>query len=154
MSRDACSGRHRGKLETACRLDLAARPPLVVTTPALFFDDGIYDDPFASNARTISAGLKHNFANGHLLEASASWMAKDYNGLLALDFLGEPFGGEPLRNDKVQRASAGWTIPLFGQTSPVGADLNIDYYYTRHRSNDVFYNYTSHALGVNATISY
>ncbi len=31
-------------------------PPVVVTTPALFFDDGIYDDPFASDSRMLSAG--------------------------------------------------------------------------------------------------
>ncbi len=35
------------------RTSFGALPTAVVTTPALFFDDGVYDDPFASNARAV-----------------------------------------------------------------------------------------------------
>jgi len=130
-------------------------PPAVITTPALFFDDGVYDDPFASNAKTVSAGLKHEFAGGMVIEGTVSRMRKDYNGALALDFIGDPLAGEPLRSDRVWRANAGWTIPLFPEkTGPIGVDLTIDYFYGRHRSNDAFYNYQSHGLALGATFAY
>jgi hypothetical protein len=37
-------------------------PPAIVTTPAGFFDDGVYDDPFASDLDALSGGVKHLFA--------------------------------------------------------------------------------------------
>jgi hypothetical protein len=129
--------------------------PLVVTTPALFFDDGVYDDPFASDARGLTAALKHVFAGGMTLEGSASRMRKDYNSVLALGSDGAASPGLALRSDNVWRAGAGWTIPVFpSRTGPIGVDLEIGYFYTQHRSNDAFYNYRSHALGLGVTVSY
>jgi len=130
-------------------------PPVVITTPALFFDDGIYDDPFASNARTVSAGAKHFFTGGMVLESSVSRMRKDYRGSLALGLTGDALAGDLLRDDEVWRANAGWTLPVFGaKTGAFAVDLNLDYYFTRHRSNDAFYNYTSHGLALGLTVGY
>ena len=82
-------------------------------------------------------------------------MKKDYRGSLALALTGDALTGEPLREDKVWRANAGWTIPMFGaSTGPLAVDLNVDYYFTRHRSNDVFYNYSSHGVTLGVTVGY
>jgi hypothetical protein len=40
------------------------------------------------------------------------------------------------------------------RTGPVGFDVFIDYRYTRHQSNDAFYNYTSHAFGFGVSMAY
>lgn len=129
--------------------------PIVVSTPPAYFEDGVYDDPFASDARVLTATLKHLTAGGMALEGYVSRMQKAYNGLTALAADGGALAGLPSRADRVWRAGAGWTLPLFAsKTGPVGLDLNIDYFFTRHRSNDVFYNYTSHAAGLGVTVSY
>ena len=48
------------------------------------------------------------------------------------------------RADQVWRANAEWTIPVLpSKTGSLSLELNIDYFFTRHRSNDAFYNYTS-----------
>jgi hypothetical protein len=137
------------------RLTFGRVAPLVVTTPALYFDDGVYDDPFASNARVVSASLKHLFAGGMVLEGRASRMAKPYNSLLALGPDGVATAELDLRQDQVWRTSVEWTVPVFpSRTGPVGIDLDVGYFFTRHRSNDAFYNYTSHNVGVGVTVSY
>jgi len=139
----------------AQRITFGRVAPLVVTTPALYFDDGVYDDPFASDARVPSVTLKHLFAGGMAVEAFASRMLKDYNALLALDRNGAGLPSLALRKDRIWRAGAGWTMPLLpSKTGPLGIDLNVDYLFTRHQSNDAFYNYTSHAIGIGATVSY
>ena len=60
-----CSGRPFGALPTA-----------VVTTPALFFDDGVYDDPFASDADDAAGVDQAAAANGMAIEAAASGPAR------------------------------------------------------------------------------
>jgi len=142
-------------LEISGRNAAGALPTAIVTTPALFFDDGIYDDPFASRARTVRAGLKHLFTAGPEFEASAAWTTKDYRGTAALDESGVASADGRLRADRIVRAGAAWTLPLFPEwTGPVGLNLVADYSFTRHRSNDAFYNYSSHALGLGVTLSY
>ena len=56
----------------------AAVPPVVVTTPALFFEDGVYDDPYASDASAVRAVLKHVFAGGATAEIEGHWLDKAY----------------------------------------------------------------------------
>jgi hypothetical protein len=137
------------------RMTFGRVAPLVVTTPALYFDDGVYDDPFASDARAMSASVKHHFAGGMVLEGRAARMAKSYNSVLALGPDGAAVASLDLREDQVWRAAAEWTIPILSsRTGPAALDLNIGYFFTRHRSNDAFYNYTSHNVGVGVTISY
>jgi hypothetical protein len=38
-------------------------PPAVITTPVELFEDGLYDDPFASDATDARLTFKHIFAN-------------------------------------------------------------------------------------------
>jgi hypothetical protein len=102
-------------------------PPAVVTTPALFFDDGVYDDPFASDATTLRATVKRVFTHGSTLEGSIGWTGKDYNSTPALDSEGLPYAGYPLRADRLWRANAGWALPLLrGRAGPWEAELSLD----------------------------
>jgi hypothetical protein len=46
-------------------------------------------------------------------------------------------------------------MPLLGErTGPVGLEVVVDYRYTRHHSNDAFYNYTSHTVGFAVSVAY
>ena len=128
-------------------------PQVLVTTPALFFDDGVYDDPFASNAGTWLASLKHVTAGGTEFEATAYRSSKNYRAALALDATGVETSA--LRSDRIERLGAGLTQPLFAsRTGRIGLSLDIDYGFTRSRSNDAFYRYSSHVIGAGITVSY
>lgn len=137
------------------RRTFGSAPPVLVTTPAGFFEDGIYDDPFASNALFLQAGVKHTFANEAELAATAWWADKDYTGSVALGPDGQDLAGSPLRADRVTLAQVAWTQPLFAsRTGAVTLDAELGYRFLKHRSNDSFYNYTSHAVAVGLSIGY
>ncbi len=137
------------------RESFGALPTAVVTTPALFFDDGVYDDPYASNANDVRATLKHLLQNGMKLELGGAWTRKDYRGTVALDLDGAPVAGDPLRADRIWRAAASWTVPLLRErTGAWDLGIALDYLFTRHRSNDAYYNYNSHGVGLGFTVSY
>jgi hypothetical protein len=137
------------------RTSFGALPTVVVTTPALFFDDGVYDDPYASNANDVRGTLKHLLQNGMKLELGGAWTRKDYRGTAALDLDGVPVAGDPLRADRIWRAAASWTVPLLRErTGAWDLGVTVDYLFTRHRSNDAYYNYTSHGVGLGFTASY
>jgi hypothetical protein len=127
----------------------------MVVTPALFFDDGVYDDPYASEQRTASSTLTQVFARGDSIEAWGSWSRKAYTATPAYGLDGEPLDGEPLRRDRLWRAGAAWTHALLpDRTGPVAVDVVLRYGYTRHASNDLYYNYRSHVVGVSVTVGY
>jgi hypothetical protein len=142
-------------LQYTHRSSFGGLPTAIVTTPALFFDDGIYDDPYASEANTVRATLKHVRPNGLELELQGAWMGKDYRGARALDLEGNPLATDELRGDRIWRTGASLSVPLLsGRTGPLGLSLDGDYWFTRHRSNDVFYNYRSHRVGAGVSVSY
>jgi hypothetical protein len=137
------------------RTSFGALPTAVVTTPALFFDDGVYDDPFASNARAVSGSAKQLFRNGMTLEAFAAYTQKDYRGTAARGLDGLPLASGELRADRIWRAGAAWTLGVLRErTGPVGVHVVLDYQFTRQASNDAYYNYTSHGLGLGLSVSY
>jgi hypothetical protein len=124
-------------------------PPAVVTTPAGFFDDGVYDDPFASDLLGLQLRLKHAFAGGAVVEATGHRFRQSYVATPALGPDGAPLAGEPLREDRVWRAAGRVSLPLFpSRTGLLGVTLEVAYAYTRSRSNDVFYDYADHAAGL------
>lgn len=130
-------------------------PSVMVTTPALFFEDGIYDDPFASGAHAVRGTAKHVRPGGLEVEVIGLWIAKEYRGARALDLDGMERAPNTLREDRVWRSSASLSIPLLPKkTGPLGLTLDAEYWFTRHRSNDLFYNYRSHSVGVGFTVDY
>ena len=130
-------------------------PPAVVETPALFFDDGVYDDRFASGRTAVDVTLKRVFARGDDVRVWTSWSRKAYTATLALDLSGAPLAGEPLRRDRLFRAGADWTLPVApDRTGAVALDLVLQYAYTRHESNDLFYRYRSHVAGIGVLVGF
>lgn len=137
------------------RRTFGTMPPGVVETPPMFFEDGVYDDPYASDLDALSTSLKYVFARGDVVEGWGAWMYKDYRATLALGPDGSPLPGEPLRSDRLARAGAGWTVPIRpGRTGPADIDLIVGYVYTRARSNDAFYTYASHMLGLSVAVGF
>ncbi|MEI6667730.1 MAG: hypothetical protein WCP29_06205 [Acidobacteriota bacterium] len=129
--------------------------PGLITTPAGFFDDGVYDDPFASDAITAQAGVTHQFANGTQLQGSASWADRRYTSTAAVDATWIELPGSPLRRDQLWRASATWSQPvLASRTGAAALTLDLGYRLVRSRSNDAFYSYTSHGVGVGLSLAY
>ena len=142
-------------LQYSRRDSFGALPTAVVTTPALFFEDGVYDDPYASDAGALRVSLKRLLGNGMTIDGMGVWVRKDYRGTAALDAEGLALAAGDLRADRIWQAGASWTMPAFRErTGPVGFDVFIDYRYTRHRSNDAFYNYSSHAFGIGVSMAY
>jgi len=130
-------------------------PSVMVVTPALFFDDGVYDDPFASEQRTASGSIKQVFTRGDTLKGWGAWSRKAYTATPAYGLDGDPLAGDPLREDRIWRTGLSWTHPFLpDQTGPVAVDLLVNYTYTRHESNDLFYNYRSHVVGLGAAIGF
>ena len=142
-------------LEYTRRSVFGAVPPVVVTTPPVLFEDGVYDDPYASDASAVRAVLKHVFAGGATAEVGGHWLDKAYVSTVALDASGEPVPDGALRADTVWRAAASASMPVLGsRTGSVSLALELRWEYTRHRSNDAFYRYDAHALGVGISAAY
>ena len=127
-------------------------PPAIVVPPAGFFDDGGYDDPYASDLRAISGGVKHVFAAGADLRATGSWQTKDFTSVGALDSGGAPLPGNALREDRITRAGVGFTLPL-ASPEAFALGITLEYDFTRSRSNDALYDYRDHAVGLALTLS-
>jgi len=128
-------------------------PPAVVTTPAGFFDDGVYDDPYASDARQAGVSLKSFAWREVELGAFASWQDKRYGATPAVGVDGNVIEGV-LRHDRVARAGARMTWPVASVSGPFDVDVLCGYDFTRDRSTTAAYNYTSHAVTVGLQLAY
>jgi hypothetical protein len=129
-------------------------PPAVVTTPARFFDDGVYDDPYASDSTLARVSLKSIVWRDLELAAGASWQDKPYGATPAFDADGTPIDGV-LRHDRVVRASARATFPVApSRTGMFDLDFVCGYEFTRDRSTTAAYDYTSHTVGVGFQVGY
>jgi len=127
-------------------------PPGVVATPAGFFDDGVYDDPFASDLGAFSVGAKHVFAGGAELQASGLWQKKDFTAVVALDATGLPVEGGALREDRITRGGLSLALPM-PAPGAFSLGLALEYAFTRSLSNDAYYDYRSHAVGLALKVS-
>ena len=127
-------------------------PPGLLATPAGFFDDGVYDDPFASDMGALSLGAKHVFAGGAELQAQGSWQKKDFDAVVALDATGLALEGGALREDRITRGGLSLALPM---PAPGAFSLGValEYNFTRSRSNDAYYDYQNHAVGLTLTVS-
>jgi hypothetical protein len=143
------------RVEVTARRTFGSVPPMLVTTPAGFFEDGVYDDPFASDGLFIEGGITHAFASGAELGVTAWSAHKDYASAVALDTAGVALPGSPLRWDRVQLLSVMYRQPLLpARTGALNVAAEIGYRSLRHRSIDAYYNYNSHALSLGLSIGY
>jgi hypothetical protein len=141
--------------QVAFRTTFGAVPPGLVTTPAGFFDDGVYDDPFASDAVSGQAGLTQAFASGAELEALVNFADRRYTSTPALDATGSDLPGSPLRHDRVWRGGIVWSQPILGsRTGRAALSVDLAYRFIASSSNDAFYDYTSHGFGLGFSIHY
>ncbi len=130
-------------------------PPALVSTPALFFDDGVYDDPFASDALAFRGALKQSFASGAWIEATGSWSRRDYRGQPALDASGLPLPDGSMRTDRVSQGGLLAAVPVFAARAGAWTlELQPSWRFTSSSSNDAYYDYTSHALALGVSLSY
>jgi hypothetical protein len=141
--------------QVAFRQTFGAVPPALVTTPAGFFDDGVYDDPFASDAISGQGGVTRAFASGAEIEATVNYADRRYTSTPALDATGSELPGSPLRHDRVWRGAAVWSQPVFGsRTGRAELSVDVGYRVLASQSNDAFYDYTSHGFALGFSIRY
>lgn len=142
-------------LQYSQRLSSGDVPPALVSTPALFFDDGVYDDPFASDALVFRGALKQSFADGAWIEASGGWTRRDYRAQPALDATGLARTDGSMRTDRVSQAGLAAAVPVFGTRAGTWTvELQPSWRFTRSRSNDAYYDYSSHAVALGVSFSY
>lgn len=142
-------------------VDVSARdafggvPVALLTTPAGFFDDGVYDDPYASDAALVRLTLKRVWPSLAELSGSVSWFERRYAGAPALDLDGVPLPDGRLRHDDVRRASVTLRVPVASdRTGRLEVAVVGSYGWLRHRSTDAFYRYTSHSVGMGLSLGY
>jgi hypothetical protein len=125
--------------QVAFRTTFGAVPPALVTTPAGFFDDGVYDDPFASDAISGQGGFTRAFKSGAELEAIVNYADRRYTSTPALDAGGNEQPGSPLRSDRVWRGAP--LEPVFGSHKAERRWIRTA---SSRRVRTIFYDYTSH----------
>lgn len=141
-------------VETSRRFTGGRVVAAVITTPPGFFDDGVYDDPFASDSLFARVAMKLILANDATLSGSGSWQDKPYRETPATDIEGSTRDGV-LRHDRVVRAGVVTTWPLLtARTDVVELDLVTTYDFTRHRSTTADYGYQAHMVGIGVRLSY
>jgi hypothetical protein len=113
--------------------------PSIVWTPPLFHDDGVYDDPYVTDARTWRAGAKHVFAAGQELSTALSYSERRYWGLG--------------RSDTLTRASLDGSVPLVRRDA-FGIDAVASYGFFQNDSTDVLEDYRAHVVAAGLRLSF
>ena len=114
-------------------------PPAIVWTPPLFYDDGVYDDPYVIDAKTWRAGAKHLFERGDEVSGWVSYSDRSYAGLT--------------RADTLTRAGVEVVTPL---VNGVKASLEAltRYSWFRNASSDPLEGYRAHQLSVGLRVGF
>jgi hypothetical protein len=128
--------------------------PAVIETPEMLIDDGVYDDPFASDATTWRTGVKYAGASGRIVEGGFSRWLKFYEATPALDANGVAVPGV-MRDDTVWRFDATWREPIAqSRTGLVSLALVATYSFMDSSSTDAYYNYDAHRFRVGVSVGY
>jgi hypothetical protein len=129
-------------------------PPALVTTPAMYVDDGVYDDLFASDAMRGGITLKSIVTKDIEVTGSIGWSDKRYGSTYAFDETGALMP-DVLRHDRITAAQAFVAWPLFpARTGKVALDLITGYDYARHASTSALYRYTAHTVRIGLGVTY
>lgn len=128
--------------------------PALVATPAMFIDDGVYDDLFASDATRGAVTMKSIVGRDVELMGSIGWSDKRYGATHAFDEDGATVP-DVLRHDRITIAQAFVTWPLFpSRTGRVALDLITGYDYTKHASTSALYRYAAHTIRIGFGVTY
>jgi len=128
------------------------QPSYLLEAPILFFDDGVYDDPFAHDLSGISVGVTHLLARGAQLSGVVGSRTRDFANVMALDADGSELPW--LRRDEVAQAGVHLLLPL--HTSADGgfdASVRLGYEWTRSSSTDMRYTYHAHRVLLAAALA-
>jgi hypothetical protein len=125
-------------------------PPALVWTPPLFYEDGVYDDPYVVEARTWRAGARHVFARGDELAVRINHSVRDFDGLSVLDDAGTPITG---RSDTLWRNGLDAEIVL-RSTHALDLILLAGYGYVHNTSIDPAETYRSHIGSIGLSIRF
>lgn len=125
-------------------------PPALVWTPPLFYDDGVYDDPYAIDAGTWRAGARHVFARGDELGVWTSRSLRDFVGLGVFDDSGAVVDE---RSDTLVRSGIDVSIVL-QSTSRLDLVMLGGYGYVWNESNDRAETYRSHVGSIGLSIRF
>jgi hypothetical protein len=128
-------------LEHERRATAGDTPPAVVWTPPMFYDDGVYDDPYAIDSATWRAGAKQVLARGDV-RATLIHSVRDFAGVAVVAADGQ---AGPGRADRLMRAGIDVTVAIWSSRG-VELDLLGAYGFVRNRSNDPFESYRAHVI--------
>ncbi len=112
-------------------------PTAIVWTPPLFYEDGVYDDPYVIDADTWRAGMRHVFANGAEIGGTGSVSDRVYAGLT--------------RSDRLTRALVDSSWPLWSRKSG-GLDAVISYSYFHNASSELEESYRAHQFSAGVKV--
>jgi hypothetical protein len=114
-------------------------PPAIVWTPPLFYEDGVYDDPYVVEAGTWRAAVKHQFAGGYELSAWGSRSARTYAGLERADIL--------------TRASVQGVVPVTS-SARAAVDAVLEYSYFRNASSYALESYQASQVSAGLRLAF
>jgi hypothetical protein len=86
------------------------------------------------------------------VQGSGLWQKKDFTAVVALGATGQPLEGDALREDRITRGSVSLSLPV-PSPGAFSLALALEYGFTRSRSNDAYYDYRSHAVGLALKVS-
>jgi hypothetical protein len=127
------------------------QPSYLLETPILFFDDGVYDDPFAHDLSGISAGVTHLLPGGAQLSGTVGSRTRDFANVMALDADGNDLPW--LRQDEIAQAGIHLRLPLHATAGGVSTSATLGYEWTRSTSTDPRYTYGAHRVLVAASLA-
>ena len=141
-------------LEVMHRATFGELPPAVITTPVELFEDGLYDDPFASDATDVRFTLKHIFANRIEMQLTGAYLDKPFRMTPAYAADGDYRLDGAMRHDRVTRVGVATSIPVApARTGPWDVALLVRADYVSHASNDAYSQYTSRTLTIGTTVA-
>jgi len=114
-------------------------PPAIVWTPPMFYEDGVYDDPYVIDAKSWRASARHVFAGGHEISAWGSRADRAYAGLV--------------RADVLIRAAAEGVAPLTERAN-ASFDLVARYAFFRNESSDALQSYQAHQVSIGLRLGF
>jgi hypothetical protein len=146
-------------MRTSLALDVMHRatfggvPPAVITTPVELFEDGLYDDPFASDATDARLTFKHIFANRIDVQVMGARLDKPFRMTPAYADDGYFRLDGAMRHDRVSRLQVATSLPVApSRTGDWTVSLVVRGDYVKHDSNDAFAQYTSRAVTVGLAV--
>jgi hypothetical protein len=125
-------------------------PPALVWTPPLFYDDGVYDDPYVVESRSWRAGARRVFARGDELAIRIDRSVRDFDGLDVLDDAGIAMA---TRSDTLLRSGIDAEI-VIRSTPAVDLILLAGYGYVRNTSKDEAETYRSQIGSIGLSIRF